>query len=324
MSNFVIVILCYLFFVPVVLALELGKCAETNNSDHDCEPSLVVEKSTWFDDSRNYVGTSADDLAIWIDTFFSEPRSDIESAKSSLRLTYENQWQEGDGSSENIKLRGKIRLPGINKRLSLVFTDEEDNESGVGSDLNTLSSDSEDTQLSLQYRARKGKRTRVDYGLGMSSSLKGKARVRYRYQVPWSETTTHRVTETLYFVDGEGFGLRSRYEIDYMADDNRLVRWDNQAKVAEEIDGVEWSTRLSLAERLSRQRAVSVFSWVNGETRPQTLTKSYGVGLLFRRNFYRPWLFLEVEPAYAWRRESVELSRHGAWLFAFRLEMMID
>ena len=324
MSNFVIVILCYLFFVPVVLALELGKCAETNNSDHDCEPSLVVEKSTWFDDSRNYVGTSADDLAIWIDTFFSEPRSDIESAKSSLRLTYENQWQEGDGSSENIKLRGKIRLPGINKRLSLVFTDEEDNESGVGSDLNTLSSDSEDTQLSLQYRARKGKRTRVDYGLGMSSSLKGKARVRYRYQVPWSETTTHRVTETLYFVDGEGFGLRSRYEIDYMADDNRLVRWDNQAKVAEEIDGVEWSTRLSLAERLSRQRAVSVFSWVNGETRPQTLTKSYGVGLLFRRNFYRPWLFLEVEPGYAWRRESVELSRHGAWLFAFRLEMMID
>jgi len=324
MSNFVIVILCYLFFVPVVLALELGKCAETNNSDQDCEPSLVVEKSTWFDDSRNYVGTSADDLAIWIDTFFSEPRSDIESAKSSLRLTYENQWQEGDGSSENIKLRGKIRLPGINKRLSLVFTDEEDNESGVGSDLNTLSSDSEDTQLSLQYRARKGKRTRVDYGLGMSSSLKGKARVRYRYQVPWSETTTHRVTETLYFVDGEGFGLRSRYEIDYMADDNRLVRWDNQAKVAEEIDGVEWSTRLSLAERLSRQRAVSVFSWVNGETRPQTLTKSYGVGLLFRRNFYRPWLFLEVEPAYAWRRESVELSRHGAWLFAFRLEMMID
>ena len=324
MSNFVIVILCYLFFVPVVLALELGKCAETNNSDHDCEPSLVVEKSTWFDDSRNYVGTSADDLAIWIDTFFSEPRSDIESAKSSLRLTYENQWQEGDGSSENIKLRGKIRLPGINKRLSLVLTDEEDNESGVGSDLNTLSSDSEDTQLSLQYRARKGKRTRVDYGLGMSSSLKGKARVRYRYQVPWSETTTHRVTETLYFVDGEGFGLRSRYEIDYMADDNRLVRWDNQAKVAEEIDGVEWSTRLSLAERLSRQRAVSVFSWVNGETRPQTLTKSYGVGLLFRRNFYRPWLFLEVEPAYAWRRESVELSRHGAWLFAFRLEMMID
>ena len=91
MSNFVIVILCYFFFVPVALALELDKCAETNSSDHDCEPSLVVEKATWFDDSRNYVGTSADDLAIWIDTFFSEPRSDIESAKSSLRLTYENQ-----------------------------------------------------------------------------------------------------------------------------------------------------------------------------------------------------------------------------------------
>lgn len=81
---------------------------------------------------------------------------------------------------------------------------------------------------------------------------------------------------------------------------------------------------LVIGGALSKQRAVSVFSWVNGETRPQTLTKSYGVGLLFRRNFYRPWLFLEVEPAYAWRRESVELSRNGAWLFAFRLEMMID
>jgi hypothetical protein len=270
------------------------------------------------------MGTSADDLASWIDNFFSEPRTDIESADSLLRLTYENRWQQDDGSSEAIKLRGKIHLPGINKRLSLIFEDEDGDDSEERTDLDTLSSDSESTQLSLQYKAREGTRVRVDYGLGISSSFKGKAKVRYRYQLPWSETTTHRLTETLYFVDGDGFGLRSHYELDYAITDSRLVRWSNKARFAEDIEGVEWSTRLSLARRLNKKRGASLFTWVSGETRPEYLTKSYGLGLLFRRDFYRSWLFLEVEPAYAWRKKSTELSRNGEWLFAFRVEMLID
>ncbi len=315
-----------LFFLssPVVVALANDECSAGQHGADECEQPLVVEKETWFDGGRSYVGTSADGLANWIDSFFSEPRTDIESANSLLRLTYEGQWQEGEGSRENIKLRGKIHLPGINKRLSLVFADEEGDESEVGTDVSRLASSDDDTQLSLQYRALGGARVRVDYGLGVSSSLKGKAKIRYRYQRPWSETTTHRFTETLHFVDGEGFGLRSRYEIDHAIGDNRLVRWDNKAAVAEDINGVEWSTRLSLTQRLNRKSAVSLFTWTNGETRPETLTTSYGLGLAFRRTFYRPWLFLEIEPAYAWRKESAELPRIEEWLFAFRIEMLID
>ncbi|MEH6912389.1 MAG: hypothetical protein V7459_17550 [Oceanicoccus sp.] len=324
MNRFAAAVAFFYLFSSVVLALENNECSAAQNRVGKCEQSLVVEEETWLDDSRNYVGTSADDLAIWIDSFFSEPRTDIESADSLLRLTYESQWREGDGISENVKLRGKIHLPGINKRLSLVFADEEGDDLEERTDLDTLSSGSENTQLTLQYKAREGTRVRIDYGLGISSSLKGKAKVRYRYQLPWSETTTHRLTETLYFVDGDGFGLRSHYELDYAVTDSRLLRWSNNAKFAEDIDGVEWSTRLSLAGRLNKKRGASLFTWINGETRPKYLTKSYGLGLLFRRDFYRSWLFLEMEPAYAWRKKSTDLSRNGEWLFAVRVEMLID
>lgn len=335
MSRFAVTVALFFLFSPVALASESVECsvaqpcsADQPGADkysaHEYEQPITGGEKTWLDDGRNYVGTSADGLANWIDSFFSEPRTDIESADSLLRLTYESQWQEGNGVSENIRLRGKIHLPAINRRLSLVFADEEGEESEVSADLNRLAANNEDTKLSLQYRAREGARIRIDYGLGISSSLKGKAKVRYRYQLPWSETTTHRLTETLYFVDGDGFGLRSHYELDHVIGDSRLVRWDNNATIAEDINGVKWSTRLSLAERLSSKRGMSLFTWVNGETRPETLTASYGLGLLFRRNFYRPWLFLELEPAYAWRKESAELSRNGEWLFAVRVEMLID
>ena len=243
-----------------------------------------------------------------------------------LRLTFDSQFREDGENSQNIKLRGKIHLPGVNKRLSVVFADEDGDSDATTADedFNGLTPNKEDTQLSLQYKARESSRMRVDYGLGISSTLKGKARLRYRYQVPWSESTTHRLIETLHFVDGEGFGLLSRYELDHKVSDSQLLRWASKANYAEDIEGVEWSTRLSLAQRFNKKRGVSLFSWVSGVTRPDYLTTSYGAGVLFRRNFYRSWLFFEAEPAYAWRKESVELDRNGQWQFDFRVEMLID
>ena len=63
---------------------------------------------------------------------------------------------------------------------------------------------------------------------------------------------------------------------------------------------------------------------VNGETRPDELTTSYGLGMLYRLNFLREWLFAEFEPSFAWRRDEPEDSRQGVFKMIFRLEIALE
>lgn len=289
--------------------------------------SLADSETTepnWIDNTHQYVSNSADELAVWIDHFFGSPRDDIESANSSLRLTLDNDWEEHQSIDTDVRLRGKVHLPRIDERLSLLFTDEDGDTDDAVKKRDELAGRQESTKVSLQYKAKEAQRYRIDYRLGLRSSLKARASVRYRYQLPVGESLNHRFVETLYFIDGEGFGSRSRYELDYLVNKNQLLRWSNTARFAEKTDGVEWHSQLLLGERHDDKAALSWFTWVNGETRPKEWTKSYGLGIRYRRNFYRDWLFYELEPAYAWKREEYDDNRHGVMQFSVRLEALLE
>ncbi len=278
----------------------------------------------WVDSAHTYTYESVDRLADWMDGFFGAPRADLESAYSSLRINAEHEWEEGNGTDEKLKLRGKVHLPRLNKRLSLVFTDENDEELDLDSGISSLDGDNDNTKVGLQYNVREKDNSRLDFNIGLKSSIKGKANVRYRYELPVGENYINRFTETLYFVDTEGFGLRSRYELDRGLGEGRLLRWSNNARFAEDIDGVHWETRLTLAERFNDKEALSRFAWLAGETRPESWTTSYGLGVRYRRNIYRPWLFMELEPAYAWKRKLYDDERQGVVLFTLRFEIFIE
>lgn len=280
--------------------------------------------SNWLDRSHEYASRSSDRLASWIDHFFGASRTDQESAYSSLRLSLENDWEEGEGSDQNLRLRGKVHLPRINERLSLIFSDEEQEGVRVDSAVDSVTGKKENAKVGLQYNVQDKQRSRLDFNLGVRSSFKAKANVRHRYEIPVGEHYLHRFTQTAFYIDGEGFGVRSRYELDRSLDDHRLLRWANHIKFSEDTEGLEWATRLSLGDKLNEQSAVSYFVWTGGETRPDTLTTSYGFGVRYRRSFYRPWLFYELEPAYAWKRELPEMSREGTGLFTATLEIQLE
>jgi hypothetical protein len=295
-------------------------------------PVIVVAEdpqetdSNWLDSSHRYVHNSTDQLAGWIDQFFGVPRTDLESAHSSLRLILENNWQEGEGNSDTVRLRGKIHLPRVNERLSLLFEDEEgaNSQTDSSSGISALNDNNDRTDVGLSYKAWEHLQSRVDIKVGLRSSGKGKVKARYRFESPWGENYTNRFIETLSFIDGEGFGSHSRYELDRRIDDHRLIRWSNNLTFAEESQGVEWSTRLLLGDRLNEKTAISYFVWTSGETRPAYLTTSYGLGARYRQSIIRPWIFYELEPGYAWLREESEDQRDGRITFSVRLEMLFE
>ena len=61
----------------------------------------------------------------------------------------------------------------------------------------------------------------------------------------------------------------------------------------------------------------------DGQTEPYDFVKNYRVGLRFRRQAYRDFLFWEVEPSYNWRIDEPYFDREGAWRIELRLEFLI-
>ena len=63
---------------------------------------------------------------------------------------------------------------------------------------------------------------------------------------------------------------------------------------------------------------------INGVTEPESFTKNYKIGFLFRRQIYRDFLFMELQPAYNYRRRNVDEQRQGVWSIVFKFEIALE
>jgi len=275
---------------------------------------------TWIDNSHAYATDQAQALTEWMDSFFGDPVYELEEAESWLRLDLITDWDEDDGSDLKVRLRGKVQLPRISKRLDLVFSGED------GDDLGALTDDERDVddQVGLQYEILENLRSRVDATLGFSS---GHLRpgLRYRFRNPIGDYSSLRFTERIQYENDDGLYSTTQLDLYRALDEDRSLRWSNRLLWGEETDGVEWRTRLSLRERLYADTksplAVAWFGSVNGVTDPQSYVKNFRFGALVRGRIYRKFLYLEVEPAYNFRKRDPDENREGAWSIVFRLEV---
>ena len=49
--------------------------------------------------------------------------------------------------------------------------------------------------------------------------------------------------------------------------------------------------------------------------------RNYSLGILFRRQVYRDYLFFEAEPTVNWRQDDYDDDRDVVWGIVFRLEI---
>ncbi|WOE41857.1 hypothetical protein QSG87_01495 [Acinetobacter chinensis] len=91
-------------------------------------PVSVTENSTWIDQKQLGIRNWADRTAVRIDNWFGET-DPKKPATASLRVLVDNSWNEYDGYEIKPRIRGRIKLPTLEKKLSLVFGDDSlDNE----------------------------------------------------------------------------------------------------------------------------------------------------------------------------------------------------
>ncbi len=288
--------------------------------DLPADPNAPDEN--WVDDSHAYATEQTQALTQWMDGYFGEPNYELEAAESFLRLDLTTDWDQDDGNNNKVRLRGKLQLPRVSRRLNLVFADESGDEFATDRDQSSL-----DDNVGLVYEVSESKRSRFDLTMGLNWN-RVRPGVRYRYQDRFAELYSYRLTQRVQWQNGEGFYATSQAELNRALGENTFLRWNNRAVYGEETKGTEWVTRLSLFER-RRTRArnldvgINYFGAINGFTDPRYI-RNYRVGVLYRQQIYRKFLFLEVEPAYNYRKQNADDKRQFAWSIGLTLQIALE
>ncbi len=311
----------FLLLPPLALAApeEGSETVPPQGINPDAEPEDDIPIN-WVDTSHTVATNQAQALVEWMDDFFGDPNHDLEQAESLLRLEAINDWDQEDGNDFKLRLRGKVQLPRISKRVNLLFSGEEGNEL-------TEEERKEEDSVSLQLQVREGDRSRFDVTMGWASSSL-RPGLRYRNEANITQDTRYRFIQRFQYQDGKNFYATTNLDFNHLLNENEILRWSNRGLYGDHSDGVEWRTSLSLFQRwyADRKRPVAFryFGSVTGVTRPDAFVKNYRLGIVWRRKVYRDFLFAEIEPAYNYRRRTLDVDREGAWSLVLKLEIALE
>ncbi|OTG87273.1 hypothetical protein [Acinetobacter sp. ANC 3813] len=116
-----------LFFIP-----RMVDAVPTFLPDQSNAPSVPVtaetEDSTWTDRQQKSIRNWADRTANKIDNWFGDPDPN-QPASATLRVILDSSWNKHDDYEFKPRIRGKIKLPTLERKVSLVFGDDSlDNE----------------------------------------------------------------------------------------------------------------------------------------------------------------------------------------------------
>ncbi|MFN2287792.1 MAG: hypothetical protein ABR578_05620 [Chromatocurvus sp.] len=277
-------------------------------------------EENWVDSSHAYVTENAQALSEWMDQFFGDENYNQEQAESLLRLQFVNGWDSDQGYDPRLRLQGKLQLPRISRRLDLVFSDQ-------AQDDEDLDDDRLDDRVGLQYLLREGKRSRFDTTLGLTSSGL-KPGVKYRNRGDIVDEASYRFIQRIQHEQDEGFYGTTQLDFNYKQDADTVWRWSQRGLWGEKSKGVEWRSRLALRQRhlleSKRPLAVEHFLLVDGVTRPDAFVRNYRLGTVFRRQVYRPYMFVEIEPSYSFLKPDASSGRDGEWGIVLRLEFALQ
>ena len=91
-------------------------------------PTTQTEDSTWTDRQQKSIRHWTQKTANKIDNWFGEPDPN-QPASATLRVIIDNSWNKHDGYEIKPRIRGKLKLPTLERKVSLVFGDDSlDNE----------------------------------------------------------------------------------------------------------------------------------------------------------------------------------------------------
>jgi hypothetical protein len=282
-------------------------------------PEQDPEDEEWIDRFQQGIYTGVCGTANWFDGLFGTPRYDQDSNDTFGRIALFETWDDRDGLDTRLRLRARLALPAMRDRLRLTLGrgDERElvenrpanSENPLPPSFRRVNDDA--WLLGLGYSRQEGLENGFDFGVGIRLRFPVDPFVRgtYRHNFIIDESTMLRFRETLFWRDTRGFGATTQLSLDRLLTDALLVRWNNTGTIAEDTEGLDWGSSVTLFQSLGNRRALAYTVLVRGETAADVGLQDYGVDLRYRRRLNRRWLFLELATSLTWPRETLEERR---------------
>ncbi|NQZ01519.1 MAG: hypothetical protein HRT45_12720 [Bdellovibrionales bacterium] len=277
-----------------------------------------TEKDPLYQKGHQSVSEGLTTFSESIDSFFSEPRMDVESNGTRLRMN--NRLVLVDSNSEEFAfdLNFNLDLPNTRKKLDLIFLslsedldESEDDENGAGggsgegadSPENSVEQQDYFAGLRLFLKQNKNFNISTDYGIKLVWPPDPFARIRARESVFVGEWEW-RFTQNVFWFDSEGLGARLNADFDRRLSRGLLFRQANRASWRAPEGEINYGHSLNLFHTLSRKAGWAYSAGIrsNAPEDQQPTLQSYVVSARYRRNIYRNALFFEFRPFVAWPR----------------------
>jgi hypothetical protein len=306
------------------------------------------KNDNWLDVGHAFIEHRIFAPILRLDRFFSDERDlDAERSRSFVRWRNEVHFTE-DASDPSFTtgVRANLRLPGLNQQLQrirvIIQSDTRDALQSVFPRGPGQALTDEDT---FGGRGNAGLRlyfldtlfAHADLGAGVLTRLPPGVygQLRFRAAVPVGKAFLTRSVLAGFWRTDTRFGTSAGLELERPLTTMFVTRLSNTATLTELSRGIEWFSEAALFAQVSETAAAQLAFAVNGATRPPlassdgvTFTRPpgldrYRVYTRVRRDMYRRWIFVEIEPELAWPW-TLENHRHKAWGVSFRVEFQFQ
>ena len=301
--------------------------------------AAIAADNGFIDRSHAYFDRNINKVATWFDGLFGDKaRQDTEKADIKLKWSNELRAEEGESVKYHNSLNAHLHLPRFEKRIRLVIIEETGEEAttpipidpgtpvaNTPTRANTLRA----LNTELRYYAHDTKSAYAFLAVGSRFVWLPETFVRARllWRHTFVDNTFISPSVTPFWQDHLGFGVTPQLDFGHPFHRDYIFLWANSATFFKNRSGFLWGSEVSLSRILSHVTAVAIAVGANGATRPSLVTdrfnlavNNYKVTFKYRRNIYRPWLFLELVPETNWRRD-VAGNREFVPAFTARLEI---
>lgn len=293
--------------------------------------SEYLEGRSWVDWLNRGLHRTACETALWFDHLFGDYRLDEELEATHGRAMVGVIWDEQDGFGDDLRFRARLHFPNMERRLN-AFIGRDDREDvledvqrrGATSLPRMFDPEDDEWLVGLGYRPISRGNSDLDFDLGVNFKfpLEPWGRARYKHRTFLSESDLVRFRYTLFWEREDGWGLAARIDYEHAFVNGAMLRWRGAGKASDITRGTEWFNELSYYHRLGRRRALAHQVGANGETGAQVQIENYFVRFIYRQQILREWLFLEIGPGMAWRREVRGEPRDSVPILRFGVEML--
>lgn len=288
----------------LVVIVSLCRCALASGFESAGDTQNRATEYHTVDRVQRGISENINSAAQWIDSFFDDERFVAEDATTKLRLRESVFLEHDEGAEYKTKVSLSIDIPKTKNRLRVFIASEDDANKTPDTLFNRVDSSEDTSAIGAQYFAKASKKRNLSLTTGIAlDSVEFFIGPRFRRTFKfdsWNLNFTQRVR----WFSNKGWEATTRLDYERLLSKKLFFRHTVDGRWREKDEGYRYEIRPSLIQQLHSKKAIE-YQWNTlFKTKPNHRLESSVVRVRYRRNFWRKWLFYEMNPQIAFRNDE--------------------